>query len=162
MKSLIFALTTRIICLMTGVFILVSCTPNTTESIQRLADENAEPSKTSTKQDIRIPISESLNWDEIIAAAQEHLADELDVSPKSVILLGTESAEWNDLELGCSKPSPKYQNRALQRSLPGLRILLSVHGKTYEYHSNTEWMVFCGISKSSLHEKILLPPTLTN
>jgi hypothetical protein len=135
--------------------------------LPKLTNKNSTPKITTNIQVTpsmgykRIPLSGTLSREEIIKVAQEHIAHQLGVHLESIILVGSEPTEWNDLQLACSKPSPKYQNRALPRSIHGLRILLSVQGRTYEYHSSNEWMVFCGIAKSDLHEKIFLPPTLT-
>jgi hypothetical protein len=136
--------------------------------IPTITNRNNSPKMTpdiqvaQSRQSKRIPLTGTLSREEIIEQAQKHLAQQLDISLASVILVGSETTEWNDLEMACSKPSPKYQNRTLPRSIPGLRIFLAVQGITYEYHGSNDWMFFCGIAKSGLHEKIFLPPTMTN
>jgi hypothetical protein len=109
----------------------------------------------------RIPLSGMISKVEIVERARQHLADRIDLPLETVLLVGSEPSEWNDLSLGCGKPSPEFQKRSLSNPIPGFRILLSAVEETYEYHSGGEWLVFCGIAKSGLNNKILLPPTVT-
>ena len=59
------------------------------------------------------------------------LADRLDVDPAEIDVVSVDEVTWSDGSLGCPEPGMAYT----QALVDGIRILLSVDGVEYEYHS---------------------------
>lgn len=62
------------------------------------------------------------------------LVERLGVEPTDVTVVGSESVTWSDGSLGCPEPGMSYT----QALVPGHRVVLTVDGATYEYHSGRD------------------------
>lgn len=67
-------------------------------------------------------------------AAVEHLAEELEISPKDIKVLLVQDDEWRDTSLGCPEPGRSYA----QVITPGYRVILEAQGETFEVHTDRE------------------------
>ena len=68
-----------------------------------------------------------------VAAAQQALADLLTIDPPSITVVSVDSVDWPDACLGVPTPGA-----CAQVITPGYRIILSVSGQSYEFHSNQD------------------------
>ncbi len=66
-----------------------------------------------------------------VAQAKADLAQRLDISEEAIQVVTVEEVIWPDGSLGCPQPGIEYP----QVPQDGLRIVLEVAGKRYEYHS---------------------------
>jgi hypothetical protein len=73
----------------------------------------------------------------IVALVSEALAAELQVDVDQVEVVSTEAVEWRDSCLGISDPETMCQ----MVITPGYRIVLSVDGQEYVYHTNEDGSV---------------------
>jgi len=71
---------------------------------------------------------------QVVAAAKERLARELDISTEAVQIIAVEPVEWSDASLGCPEPGKMYA----QVITPGYRVLLQVEGERFEVHTDRE------------------------
>lgn len=71
---------------------------------------------------------------QVVAAAKERLARELDISTEPVQIIAIEPVEWSDASLGCPEPGKMYA----QVITPGYRVLLEVDGEQFEVHTDRE------------------------
>jgi uncharacterized protein involved in copper resistance len=71
---------------------------------------------------------------QIVAAAKERLASELDVSTETLEVVAIEQVEWSDASLGCPKPGQAYA----QVITPGYRVILQAEGEKIEVHTDRE------------------------
>ena len=69
--------------------------------------------------------------DPATAAAIDELSVRLGVSPDQITVVSVEAVVWPDASLGCPQPGMMYA-QVLQ---DGMRIVLSVDGVEYAYHS---------------------------
>jgi hypothetical protein len=74
---------------------------------------------------------------DVVAAAREYLADQLDIPTQEVEPVLVEPAEWSDASLGCPEPGKAYA----QVITPGYRIVLRVGEREYELHSDREGLI---------------------
>lgn len=70
--------------------------------------------------------------EQAVAAAKEHLTNELEITSSEVAAVAIEPVEWPDAGLGCPKPGRAYA----QVITPGYRIVLEADGKEYEVHTD--------------------------
>lgn len=75
----------------------------------------------------------------LVALAMEDLGEWLGVPLDEISLTSVEAVEWRDSSLGCPEPGMAY----LTVITPGYLILLEVDGETYEYHTDTNRVVYC-------------------
>lgn len=68
-----------------------------------------------------------------VAAAQRALADLLSVDAASITIVSVDSVDWPDACLGVPTPGA-----CAQVITPGYRIILSVSGQSYEFHTNQD------------------------
>ncbi|MHB1448247.1 MAG: hypothetical protein ACYCX1_03770 [Bellilinea sp.] len=68
-----------------------------------------------------------------VAAAQQALADLLTVDPTSITVVSVDAVDWPDACLGVPTPGA-----CAQVITPGYRIILSVSGQSYEFHTNQD------------------------
>ena len=66
-----------------------------------------------------------------VEKAMADLARRLDVAADEIAVDSEEAVTWNDGSLGCAEKGMMYT----QALVEGSRIVLSVDGTTYEYHS---------------------------
>lgn len=85
--------------------------------------------------------------DEVVAAAQEHLAQELGISPDEAEVRSVEAVEWPDASLGCPEKGEAYA----QVVTPGYRIVLEVGEKEHELHTDEtgQAIVICDLKTQS-------------
>ncbi len=76
---------------------------------------------------------------EFIMQARADLAARLSVTEDEVELVRSETVEWRDSSLGCAREGEVY----LQVITPGYRLVFSVGGALYEYHTDAQRMIFC-------------------
>jgi hypothetical protein len=74
----------------------------------------------------------------IVVQAMKDLARRLSVGLDKITLVRTEDVTWPDGGLGCPRPGMVYP-QVLQ---DGMRIVLSVDGKEYHYHSGEKGTPF--------------------
>ena len=68
-----------------------------------------------------------------VAAAQQALADLLSIDPTSITVVSVDAVDWPDACLGVPTPGA-----CAQVITPGYRIILSVSGQSYEFHTNLD------------------------
>lgn len=81
----------------------------------------------------------------IVALASEALASELQVDVDQVEVVSSEAVEWTDSCLGIVDPD----TMCAQVITPGFRIVLSVDGQEYEYHTNEDGSVILLATESA-------------
>ncbi len=87
-----------------------------------------------------VPTPFSGHLEKLIQRAKEDLANRLEVSIEEIEVRYVEEAEWPDASLGCGDVRLVYRPITIH----GYRIVLSVGGKNYEYHTDTESrVVYC-------------------
>lgn len=91
-------------------------------------DHKAEglPSSTTTT-----PTVAPRGLEPLVATAVEDLSGRFAVEPADVTVVSVESVVWPDGSLGCPQPGMAYT----QVQVDGTRIVLSLNGTLYEYHS---------------------------
>jgi len=67
-----------------------------------------------------------------VAAAVDHLATELGISPAEIDVLSVEAVDWSDTSLGCPQPGMMYA----QVITPGYRVILEARGERHEVHTD--------------------------
>lgn len=130
-------------------FILISCAPATTPTIEAEATTSPAPTGPETfapTQGVSTPMPATSQTpgtsglEGLIEQARNDLSQRLSISAGQIKLLEATEVEWNDSSLGCPQPGMSY----LQVITPGYRILLESGGKQYEYHSNRDtYFVYC-------------------
>lgn len=80
---------------------------------------------------------ESEQLSRLVGLAKNDLARRLGVGVEEVTLVSTEAVEWPNASLGNPQPGVVYA----QVITPGYKIILSVRGREYEYHSDQERVV---------------------
>jgi hypothetical protein len=105
-------------------------------------DEGEEPTAAPTSEsrreeevytmDVRpVPGTVEPGLERLVERAKEDLAQTLSVPVEEVKVLEAKSVVWPDASLGCPQPGMRYR----QVPMDGARILLTVDGQTYAYHS---------------------------
>ncbi len=69
-----------------------------------------------------------------VEQAKADLAERLSVDVNTIEVVESQSVTWRDGSMGCAEPGMMYP----QVLVPGMRILLSVDGQAYEYHSGND------------------------
>jgi hypothetical protein len=82
---------------------------------------------------------------DLVAAAAADLVDRLGVSPSQITVVSAESVVWPDGGLGCPQPDMNYT----QVLVDGAKIVLSVDGKLFNYHSGGSRAPFLCVSTKS-------------
>ena len=67
-----------------------------------------------------------------LTAATADLAERTGLAASEVRLVSMEAVDWNDTSLGCPQEGYMYA----QVITPGFRMILSVQGQQYEYHTD--------------------------
>lgn len=96
---------------------------------------------TDDAEEPTMPPSESSVPDAHGQQAREAVADlakRLGVTPDEVVVESVEAVTWRDGSIGCAEPGKMYT----QALVEGSRIVLSVAGERYEYHSGGQRGVF--------------------
>jgi hypothetical protein len=75
----------------------------------------------------------------LVDKATQDLADRLDTRGDEIVVQSVEAVQWRDSSLGCPRPGMNY----LQVITPGYLIRLEAGGEIYEYHTDTENVVYC-------------------
>jgi hypothetical protein len=76
---------------------------------------------------------------DLVDQAEEDLVNRIKVAPDSIVLQSVEPVDWPDSSLGCPQPGMNY----LMVVTPGYLIKLEAGGKVYEYHTDTQHIVYC-------------------
>lgn len=71
---------------------------------------------------------------EAVTAAQQVLADELEITTEEVTIVSFEWMEWPDSCLGVSQPD----EMCAAVITPGYQVMLQADGEDYEYHTNLD------------------------
>jgi len=77
--------------------------------------------------------------EKVLAVAKADLMQRLGVSEEDILVKSVEGVQWPDSSLGCPQPGMMY----LQVITPGFRVVLTVNGKDYEYHTDYQRAVPC-------------------
>lgn len=91
--------------------------------------ENASPLPDPSSSPIEPP---SEGVDQVVAAAKDHLAAELDIASEVIKATAIVPVDWPDTSLGCPEPGMSYA----QVVTPGYRMVLEVDGQEYELHTD--------------------------
>jgi hypothetical protein len=83
--------------------------------------------------------SQAESEDDLVGAAKADLSQRLNISADAVELISSEPVQWPDTSLGCPQPGRLYA----QVVTPGYRIVLSVDGQEYRYHTDYGTIVWC-------------------
>jgi hypothetical protein len=83
---------------------------------------------------------------ELVALAQQRLADELDLSTHTIEVVEVSSYAWPDSSLGCPQPGEDY--RALV--IAGYRIVLAAGDTQYIFHTNANQLIPCTAAREVL------------
>lgn len=80
------------------------------------------------------PLATPLVINPTVDLARTDLATRLKIAVAQIQVVSFEQVEWPDASAGCAKPGVMY----IQVITPGYKIVLSVDGKTYEYHGKAQ------------------------
>jgi len=162
MKSLIFALTTWIICLLTGVFMLVSCTSKTATPVPLFTDDSSEsiytspsptaqesttvylPSLTNTSSP-KPPVMEvdipAKTLPQAIQLAKSDLAEILGIESEDILIIKSFRTQFSASDLSChpDEVEPKSEGTVI----PGLVVVLHYGGTNYTYHATGSLAELC-------------------
>ena len=99
-------------------------------------DEAATPDPTEEEMDARIPDE----LQDLAGKMMADLSDRAEVSRDAITVVEVEAVTWSDGALGCPQPDMAY-TMALE---PGYRLVLSVEGKEFHYHTRgTADFIYC-------------------
>jgi hypothetical protein len=162
MKSLFFALTTWIVCLLIGVFMLVSCTFNTTTPFPPIKGESDEPTLVSpsptTQESVLLylpslpkasepqpPVMEvdipKRSLPQAIRLAKADLAEKLGIEPEDILIIKSFSADFSASDLSCHPGEGEPKSEA--SVTPGLVVVLHYAGIDYTYHATGSRAELC-------------------
>lgn len=85
---------------------------------------------------------------ELVALARRRLADELELSTRSIELLDLRAVTWADSSLGCPQEGQDY----VAAEIDGYRILLGVGEREYAYHTDSARLITCDAGDEQLPE----------
>jgi hypothetical protein len=84
------------------------------------------------------PVSGDL--ERLVDRAKKDLTRRLEITPDEIEVLRIEKAEWPDTSLGCAEPGLARRPVAI----PGYRIILSIQGREYIYHTGQKsGVIYC-------------------
>jgi hypothetical protein len=89
----------------------------------------ATPTSSLLEEDILASEPEA---EKALTAAKADLMKRLGVAEEAILVKSVEAVQWRDSSLGCPQPGMMYA----QVITPGFRIVLTVEGQTYEYHTD--------------------------
>ena len=76
---------------------------------------------------------------DMVALAQRHLAEQLDLDTRRIQVVDVSSYTWVDSSLGCPQPGETYPAITIE----GYRIVLSAGDQQYIYHTDTTQLIPC-------------------
>lgn len=107
-----------------------------TRSSSEITIDREDAITTTTAREVPVPSgddSEIPRGEEAMrAVAVSDLADRLDVAASEIEVVSIEAVTWRDSSIGCPVEGMSYQ----QVLTEGSRIVLSVQGRTYDYHAS--------------------------
>lgn len=86
---------------------------------------------------------------ELVALARRRLADELDLSTRSIDLLDLRPITWSDTSLGCPQEDQDYADAEID----GYRIVLGVGERDYAYHTDSVRVISCESGQEQVPEE---------
>ena len=89
----------------------------------------ATPTPLLSEEDILVIEPEA---EKVVMAAKADLMGRLSVAEETILVKSVEAVQWRNSSLGCPQPGMMYA----QVITPGFRIVLTVEGQTYEYHTD--------------------------
>jgi len=104
----------------------------------------ARPQPTDAVECERLPLGRARSQEEIVALARQWLAERLGVPLEMVEVVSVEDELWDEPPNCLPSPPAKVPDRAYPGPLPGYRLILSVDGVQYEFHSWGSWLLFWG------------------
>ena len=124
------------ILLAVSIALLAGCVPIQPSTIGSTPATASTPEQTLVPDTTRVITQEnrmevSLPTNPIVVEAMKDLGIRLGVSLDQILVLRSENVTWPDSGIGCPKPGMMYT----QVQQDGMRIILSVAEKSYEYHS---------------------------
>jgi hypothetical protein len=130
-------------------FILISCAPASTPTIEVQATVSPAPTGPETVAPTQgdptlMPATSQTpgtsGLEGLIEQARNDLSQRLSISAGQIKLIEATEVEWADSSLGCPQPGMSY----LQVITPGYRIVLEASRTQYEYHSNRDtYFIYC-------------------
>lgn len=131
------------ILLAVSIALLAGCVPIQPSTIGSTPATASTPEQTLVPDTTRVITQEnrmevSLPTNPIVVQAMKDLGTRLGVSLDQIMVLRSENVTWPDSGIGCPKPGMMYT----QVQQDGMRIILSVAEKSYEYHSGGARGVF--------------------
>ncbi|UCD09277.1 MAG: hypothetical protein JSU79_01120 [Dehalococcoidales bacterium] len=120
--------------LIVSIFIVNSCV-----NVNRSEEQTSYPSTSENITDATL-VTKSENLTGVTLIAKKDLAQRLGIIIENVKIRSTTEVEWEDTSLGCPEKDMNYA----QVITPGYKIILTVNGHTYEYHTDTaQTVVLC-------------------
>ena len=124
------------ILLAVSIALLAGCVPIQPSTMGPTPATASTPEQTLVPDTTRVITQEnrmevSLPTNPIVVEAMKDLGIRLGVSLDQIMVLRSENVTWPDSGIGCPKPGMMYT----QVQQDGMRIILSVAEKSYEYHS---------------------------
>lgn len=131
-----------------SVFMLVSCSQKKdvklemplempSQEILPTSSPNSPSQSNTTDANLSTPLPDGLQT--LIEKAREDLAQQLPNAESKIKLVTAIKVTWPDSSLGCPQPGTAYT----QALIDGFLIRLETDGELYEYHTNTNDVVFC-------------------
>ena len=108
-----------------------------------------EPEEKEEKETV-VPTTPAQNMDSLdpdaqrmVAVAKTDLMQRLGVTEEDILVKSVEEKQWRNSSLGCPQPGMMY----LQVITPGFRIVLTVDGQDYDYHTDFSRAILCSPQK---------------
>jgi hypothetical protein len=110
--------------------LLAACAPSSGNA----TPEMPEPGQPEEATDIPAPTDSSKPVPNAVTAALAFLAKQMDVPESDIEVVKVESMQWPDGCLGAAQPD----EMCTQAIVDGYRIILSVDGREYEFHTDSQ------------------------
>lgn len=75
----------------------------------------------------------------MVQLAVQDLSKRLGADPAKIVIKSVQSVNWPDTSLGCPQPGMMYA----QVITPGYKVVLTVGGKDYTYHTSRNRATLC-------------------
>jgi hypothetical protein len=117
-----------------------------TETLPTVAPDDDRDTTVDEQSPTIEPGNNDPNLASLVALASADLAERLSVTLRDIVVISAESVVWPDGSLGCPIPDMRYT----QVQVDGTKIVLSVDGSIYNYHSGANRGPFlCVLTKGA-------------
>jgi hypothetical protein len=100
----------------------------------------ARPSPTAVSGSVEPTATAVMGVDVVVEIAIRDLSRRLSVDPAQIVVKSSQAVSWPDTALGCPQPGMMYA----QVITPGHKLVLTIGGKDYTYHTSKSQAVLCG------------------